>query len=79
MTTMIEMARAESKAARKHWAVGGRGWERAKKAKPCATQPVRERILPFIGSGMSQERVALALGCSRRSICRALAYHSAKL
>ena len=78
---MEEFARRENAAAKKAWKVGEHygDWAKGGDSAYASKQPIRERIVPFIGSGMTQNDVAQILGCTRGAIVRALKQLGTKL
>lgn len=70
LARMKAMARAECRAMRQSWGKGEAPLEPEKQKGPPGL--IRERIVPYIGSGLTQAEVAQRLGCTRGPIVRAL-------
>lgn len=80
MTSMKLLAKQENAAAKRAWSIGeaGGAWADGSVGS-AAKRTVKERIVPFIGSGLTQDEVAAELGCTRGPIVRALKELGAKL
>ena len=67
-----EMARRESEASRKAWAMGDDFEPIARPSgKTIIAGSVADRLIPYVGSGLSQSEVASILGCTRGPIVKA--------
>lgn len=80
VSEMTKLAKQEMCACKKAWSLGEvEGDWAALPSKPTGRTTIRDRIIPFIGSGMKQREVAQILGCTRGPIVKALKQLGAKL